>query len=448
MWRRLRKKFKLISPKTILKNLKAEWELSRNVKQMVGKLNKIRRKRMGFLKAGWDKLAGISIFKLSRKRKNQIKKIRTRFALRMKLHRSVRNLVIFSLIFVSALLVWKISATNSYFSDKAQSKDNTFTAGYWIPEVTGGYSEKSLTVENDWYTAAPCVELSAKIGPSHKGSTIYYEFSDDGDPVKGGKKYDGTCVKIPDGKVDFQAQAVNDDNPDDWRSNIITYQFKVDTTAPSVPGWDNIPNKSFTHQDKDIEIKWKNSTDPASGVAGYIYEVREPGDGTDWREPFKACGLINTNHVPNGDSCFSGADVKLGKGDGKYERRVKAVDEAGNESDWSDIREITLDTKDPTSNITKVDDSDKANGNYKISFTASDDASGVKSVELFWKKDGGPEDSKKYDFKSSPNSIDFKGDIGAEYTFRIIAEDKADDLSSFDMTSGSGDNDKGNIEKK
>lgn len=422
---------------------------------------------MGLIKTNLDRLAGLArglvqLSKLNHKflaiigssRKLELtrfKKIRTRFALKMKAPRSIKNLIIFGAIFICALIIWKVSDTNSYFSDKVESKDNTFTAGYWIPELKGSYAPADPDGKDNWYITAPCVTLSAKIGDSHSDSTIYYEFSDDGDPVSGGHKYNGACVTVPDGEIDFQAQAVNDDNPDDWRSEIISYQFKADTTAPSVPDWDKPEDGAYTHQDEKIKISWEASGDAASGVAGYLYEVSEPEDGTSFHDKYSACGLINRAHVPTGQSCFSGDDVELSRGEGVYERKVRAVDKAGNMSAWSDIAKIKLDKIPPVTKVDSVAQDDEDPAVVKIEYNAGDNLAGVKSVRLFYRKNGGAWQEYQEDedgFTSSPIEFDTSAsDLGeGDYEFYTLGEDKADDLSGSEMTSGNGDNGKGNLE--
>jgi len=366
---------------------------------------------------------------------------------KINLSHSGKKLVIFGLIFACALAIGKTSPTNSFFSDKAVSQENRFEAGYWIPELEGSYVLKNPDGKNDWYITSPSVILSAKIGFSEDESTIYYENSDDGDPVKGGHKYENLPVKIPDGKIDFQAQAVNDENPADWRSEVISYHFEVDTLPPSVPKWENPARDAFTHQVKDIRMSWQDSHDVSSGVAGYLYEVQEPGDHSDWKKSFSDCGLLESTHVPTGDTCFSGSAVKLDQGEGEYERRIKAVDKAGNESGWA-VGKIKLDTTPPVTEVTAASHDGDNPMVARIEFKASDNLAGVKEVKLFYRKDGGGWHEYEDGFDSSWIKFDAT-DIGeGDYDFYTIGEDKADDLSSADMTSGNGDNGKGNIETK
>lgn len=122
----------------------------------------------------------------------------------------------------------KIQGTNSFFIDTASSTGNTTTAGYWIPELTMSVEAPDA---DGWYRTAPCVTLSANINSETDGITIYYEFSNDGNPISGGTAYSGACVPIPDGDpTHFQAQAYNNENHD-WLSNIVSEDFKIHSGA-------------------------------------------------------------------------------------------------------------------------------------------------------------------------------------------------------------------------
>jgi len=341
-----------------------------------------------------------------------------------------------------------VLATNSAYSDSEVSEGNSFTAGYWIPVLT--YSVPAVNGENGWYVAPrPCIILTAKIGNSTDGSTINYIFKTDGGTVIDSGSIDsGACVLIPDGDLNFNAVAVNDENSD-WKSSPLNKHFKVDTVAPEIPEWDSPADNSYTHQENDVKIKW-HSTDATSGVAGYKYISDYPGG--QWKSYDYCHGLLADDHIPSsqvgpGGSCLNDHEATLGK-DGNYKRKVLAVDEAGNESDWSAVWEMNRDTVKPSSQIDSV--TQDLDDPYKIyiDFSATDDRSGVKQVEIFWQKDGGSWTSLG-EFEESESPITFTADAAGEYGFYSVAEDKADDLGSSDMADGSsGDNGHGNKEDK
>jgi len=342
-----------------------------------------------------------------------------------------------------------ILPTNSFYSDSASSEDNTFTAGYWIPELSYSISPAAPDGEDDWYVTRPCVTLSANIHGSTDDITIYYEFSNDGNPVAGGTVYGGTCVSIPDGEWNFQAQAVNDENPSDWKSNSISFPVKVDTGNPGVAP----VSGSWTRQTKNIKMRWPASEDAVSGIAGYRFEISGPGDGSAYREPFASCGLIETNYVPNSGKCFDSDDMQLTK-DGEYKRRVKAIDKAGNESDWSEPHSLYLDTAAPVTKAVSAELGTDDPQIIKVTYDAGDNAggAGIKSVSLYYRLDNGSGfgDWKLYDSESEGDYFSFNAAAtgAGNYEFYTVGEDKADDLDGSYMTKGNGDDGKGNVEVK
>jgi len=120
--------------------------------------------------------------------------------------------------------------TGAYFMDSATSADNHFGAGYWIPELTIAIDPGSPDGDHDFYDETPCFTLSSTLADD---VTLWYEFSDDGNPTND-TKYPGGCVEFPDGNPSpVQAIAVHDDNPD-WKSAVVALAPKVDTMCPAV----------------------------------------------------------------------------------------------------------------------------------------------------------------------------------------------------------------------
>jgi hypothetical protein len=164
----------------------------------------------------------------------------------------------------------EIGTTNSFFSDEALLEGNTFKAGYWIPDISMSVEPEEPDGKKGFYKTTPCVTLSADIHGEKDGIDIFYEFSNDGNPIKGGKKYEGKCVKIPDGDpTHFQAQAVNEDN-DDWKSEVVSKDFKVKTGADE---GDVVINELMwmgSFGDRDDEwIELRNMTDEDIDISGW-----------------------------------------------------------------------------------------------------------------------------------------------------------------------------------
>ena len=102
--------------------------------------------------------------------------------------------------------------------------------------------------------------------------------------------------------------------------------FGVDVTPPEAVSLIS-PEDSAVLNTSNVLFNWSEGVDTTSGVAGYWIELSE-------------------------DSSFSGADSHLvsvsettmALGDTIWYWRVKAVDNAGNEGDWSEVWSFTIDT--------------------------------------------------------------------------------------------------------
>lgn len=175
----------------------------------------------------------------------------------------------FAMIALSLSMI-KLSNTNSFFSDEASIEGSTLVAGYWIPEIQMSIEPKEPDGKKDSYKTTPCVTLSADIHGEKDGVKIFYEFSDDGDPVSGGEEYAGECIEIPDGDpTHFQAQAVNVENYD-WKSGVVSKDFKVKTEAEK---GDVVINELMwmgRFDDNDDEwIELRNMTDEEIDISGW-----------------------------------------------------------------------------------------------------------------------------------------------------------------------------------
>ena len=237
-----------------------------------------------------------------------------------KISKSVRRVGLILFLLALTLSLGQIQGTNSFFTDSATVSGNTVSAGYWIPVLTMSIDPAAPDGNNGWYRTSPCVTLEAELGgapASPSEITIYYEFSNDGDPISGGTVYPGVCVSVPDGNpTHFQAQAVNNANLD-WRSNIESGQFKIDTKCPFA------------------RITNPGSGDTLSGtvaVSGTVTDanphhywlVVEDSGGNKVAGP----GVVNdTNSFT--DKKFFDWDT-TGVADGSYRIKLEARDQAGN----------------------------------------------------------------------------------------------------------------------
>lgn len=248
----------------------------------------------------------------------------------------------------------------------------------------------------------------------------------------------------PDGIYYWRVKACDsDDNCSAWTDPWIV---TVDNIAPTKPSWVRPAHNSFTRQSQNMLFDWTDSTD--INLDGYEYENTKAG-GSTWKS-VDTCGLIIQSQFPNsqvgpGGTCINAPAATLSV-DGIYTRRVRAKDKAGNYSNWSDEWTITRDTVQPNSYVNSFPVPATALTTFNVGVTAVDLSSGVKSIELFYRKDGGSWTSYGV-FTSSPISFVSMGD--GLYEFYSVAEDSSDDLTSADMAiSSSGDNNIGNIETK
>lgn len=203
----------------------------------------------------------------------------------MKKHKLKMNKAIFRsiakigmvLIALILTLSWgRIPATNSFFSDSASINGNTVSTGYWIPVLSMSVNPPDPDGDNGWYVTHPCIILTSSISDV----TIYYEFSNDGDPLDG-TAYAGGCIYVPGGDpTRFQAQAANKANSS-WLSNIVSDSLKVDTVCPDVEitepdDGDEVDGEveirgSFSDANpKEYKLKIKDSSGDTVYSSGYI----------------------------------------------------------------------------------------------------------------------------------------------------------------------------------
>lgn len=117
-------------------------------------------------------------------------------------------------------------------------------------------------------------------------------------------------------------------NKSGW-SGIWTFMVNVnDGAAPSVPVL-LVPGNGVTMAMNPVTFDWLDSTDTGgSGVAGYTIEV---DDATDFATPVASSWVVT-----------SGASIMLPNA--TYWWRVRAADNAGNVSGWSEVRVFVHDT--------------------------------------------------------------------------------------------------------
>lgn len=232
------------------------------------------------------------------------------------------------LVIAVTISVWQAGAvpgTNAVFSDSAEINGNSISAGMWIPTVK--IVSVSPTAPNGQYDQSiyrtrPCVKLSYE-GLSFGTATIWYEFSDDGDPKAGGTRYaTGACIDIPDGApVHFQTVAVHDMNHD-WRSAAVSRDFKVDTKCP------------------EVDLNGPDEGDVVSGSVDIRGSLSDANPHHYWLviergSSSQGPGVVNDTETFSDKKLYTWDTTKVP--DGTYVVKFEARDQAGNKCDDKSI---------------------------------------------------------------------------------------------------------------
>ena len=182
----------------------------------------------------------------------------------------------------------------------------------------------------------------------------------------------------PDGKWYWQVRAIDSvGNTSDW-SEI--WDVTIDTVVPTIPTnllFETLPGDGLVCGSStnlyDIIAKWDASID--SNIAYYEYKSFNPTTGWIWNAG-------NIGNVTERQGAFT-------VGEGIYGFAVRAVDLAGNTSDWTALDldnscQITYDITAPVSTFDTVLSGQFFNGDIIISGQSLDD-NNVEGVELFYK---------------------------------------------------------------
>lgn len=150
-----------------------------------------------------------------------------------------------------------------------------------------------------------------------------------------GNTYSATFV-IPadwaDGQI-FVKVAARDLTGDNWVRSTEYKTFLVDNTAPTNPEMLGFNNPTLScgaiTKSKYVTVDWSDSSDLGSGVKGYNYKI-------DYPTTSGGRGEYN--------AFFTTSQYRGSLNEGIHYIKVRAVDNAGNVSAWTDLCSITLDT--------------------------------------------------------------------------------------------------------
>jgi len=179
--------------------------------------------------------------------------------------KSVRRISLVLILLALACGVAKIPGTNSYFTSTATVKGSTMTAGYWIPKLTMAVDLEKPDGEDDWYKTDPCITLESSLS----NTIIHYAFSDGSTSTTG--IYDGRCVKVPEGKWSFAAYGIYDKN-DNWKSDEVSDDFKVDLTAPGDVVVNEVMWMGSLLDKNDQWIELRNTTKDDIDISGWTID--------------------------------------------------------------------------------------------------------------------------------------------------------------------------------
>ncbi|MGC8812007.1 MAG: Ig-like domain-containing protein, partial [Candidatus Aenigmatarchaeota archaeon] len=179
--------------------------------------------------------------------------------------------------------------------------------------------------------------------------------------------------------------------------------FIIDNNPPEVPElYVNDPDHDGYDTDGTLTWYWNESTDEGSGLDHYVILI------TYSENPQQIYTKVY-------GTTFTYSDLP----DGTWHAKVKAVDKAGHESDWSDTVNITVDKTKPSPvsiNASNVENSPyDTNGNYNIIWSGGSDTN-FDRYELY------ENDVKIY--SGSSNSMSLSKPDGT-YEYYVTAYDKA-----------------------
>lgn len=160
-----------------------------------------------------------------------------------------------------------------------------------------------------------------------------------------------TWVPISDGTFGYAVRAVdNAGNKSDWalsaESLAGSCQITYDSTLPSIPHLTS-PIAGVATNDNTPLMQWDDSTDTGgTGIAGYYYRVYYNCSNSN---DSSTCTAVYPNStglwlVPS--QYQTGAT-----NNGTYYWQVRSKDNAGNQSNWSSLEKVTIDTIPPVITI-------------------------------------------------------------------------------------------------
>ena len=194
----------------------------------------------------------------------------------------------------------------------------------------------------------------------------------------------------------------------------ITRNVILDTIPPAPPVM--TAQDEYT-QGASISVSW----DKVTGASEYYVEY----DNSDTFSSTEGnSGWIGgTSHTFN--------DLSDGQ---KYHYRVRARDLVTNESDWSNPASSTHDNTPPDTSVNALS-AYQTTSTFNLAYTATDGTSGVKYVELYYKKDGGGWTKYGSIYTTSPISLDSSTTGDGVYEFYTVGIDNVGNVEGIPPSS-------------
>jgi len=240
-------------------------------------------------------------------------------------------------------LVWDRSITSYTFHFKAYADgfNNNATAeadSVTVAKDTTPPAKPTATPAGGLYNAAQSVTLSSSDEANGSGLDGIYYTTDGSTPDKSSIKYT-TAITVAHSET---INAVAYDNAG-HNSEIGTFAYSIDTTAPDVPTLTGPQNNGYYNVNtNDFDFTWNAVTDQSTPVT-YEWES-SLGNATNPDGSFSsrlAYNALTTTSLNEGHSQ-----------EGTYYWHVRACDAAGNCSAWATPWMVTVDTTAPTVSVT------------------------------------------------------------------------------------------------
>ncbi|MEM7827050.1 MAG: Ig-like domain-containing protein [Candidatus Aenigmatarchaeota archaeon] len=222
--------------------------------------------------------------------------------------------------------------------------------------------------------------------------------------VSGTWQCDFDSTLLPDGQ--HSVYAVATDNLG-HQTTSASVPFIIDNEAPSIPSpFGHISSEGDYGYDRDgiVTWYWGPSSDAGAGVDHYVLELNG--------EYIVVYGTPN----PEGWITYTISDLF----DAMYEARVKAIDKAGHESDWTNYDDVIVDKVKPSPVSISTSGNENppydTNGNYDVNWLGGTD-SNFDRYELF--------ENDMLVYSGSGNTINFASKPDGSYEYYVTAYDKA-----------------------